>query len=261
MSRSTAWSWMRRQWASNGGGTAAPAPVERGYLQANGINDYGIALNAALGATAAGTEGEICVVVKTASLTPLASLTPYVQIVGGGAGGIPASSVVTGYTATANNFTARGWSPDGTGDTITTATAAGSGGVVFAAARRNGDGREVRSMVVRRGSGTPVSQGAATPADRTDVVHVAFGCLVTLAGTLQEVSAITFVAGVLLNRYPTLDEVAAYSASDDARLIWPDAIHAYWAASDVVGTSIPARVGAVPMTLMGGWSASDLVTT
>lgn len=243
----------------NRAGAPYVAP-ERHYLPFDGLNDYGVALDAAVGAFDAGTAGEICVVVKTASLAPLDSYTPYAQIVGGNSlSTIPESSVVTGYTATTAVFTARGWASDGTGSTVANATAAGSGGVVFAAGRRNGDGREVRSMVARRGSGTPVSQGTATPTDRTDAAHVVFGGWVTFAGAVQDVSAITFVAGVLLHRYPTLDEVAAYSASDDARLIWPDAIHAYWAASDVVGTSIPARVGAVPMTLMGGLSASVLV--
>lgn len=252
------WPPQRRQWWRQAIAAAQGGAVERGYLVADGVNDYGHALTAAAGAFAAGTAGELALVLKTNNSLAVFPKV-YGQIVdtaGSPSGTQESVTAAVGYSYGDTRIDTRTWDRSSGGSTMTSSLLGTAGGVTYAMCRRNGT-RELRAIVAR--AGTTIANNAATPTIDRDAAHVVIAARVNLALTPADHSPLQWVAGVLLLRYPTADEVAAYSATDDARAVWPDAIHAYWVASDAVGTSVPARVGSVPMTLAGGWSAADLV--
>lgn len=233
---------------------------ERGYLPADGINDYAIALDAALGASAAGVVGEVSLIVKTANRTAVfvgvyGHLCDVANAIGTNTESVTAALAYSGGAT--NSCTIRAWDVNGADSkSFNLAMLTGTGATIG----MNRTSAPLLSASAADG-GVSLSNGSIAPVATRVADHVVLGARITKALAPANFSALQYISAVVLTRAATTSEVAAYSNTNDARLIWPDDIYAYWVAADAVGTSIPPRVGTVPMTLTGGWSASDLVIT
>ena len=258
------WPPQRVRWWRQAVASGASGAPERGYLPADGVNDYGVAWDGALGAAAAGTAGQFCLITKLNSADPgLNSRVGGITDTTGSPSNIDFgalaaylfSSASTQYRLAAQSFSRAGVNDGAFAYTFPTPDAP----VVVAHSVANGG--SARGFFAR--AGVTLATSPYTPATSRVPEHVAVATTIRsdLLPATAGAAALQWRSTVILNREPTSGEIAAYSASDarDARLIWPSAIHAYWAAGDAVGTSVPARVGAVPMTLVGGWNSTDLV--
>lgn len=249
---------------------ANAGPPERGYLVADGVNDYGRALNAAVGAVAAGVAGEVCLLVKTRNRTSV-FVGVYGQlcdIAGATASTTEAATAALGYSGGATtSVVVRTWAPDSSGSASVTLGLASGTGLTLAMGKTSAP--QIRGLAADGGVSLANSATAPTVARGAD--HVIIGARVNTALVPTNFAPLHWVSAVVLTRVPLAEEVRRYGGNPndpdpeiaedarDARRVWPDAIHAYWPAAGVVETTVPALVGAVPVTLFGGWSAADLV--
>lgn len=247
---------------------AASAAVERHYLPFDGVGDYASAIGAATGVLAAGAAGRYCFIVKLKSAD---------YGLGKRAGGLtdpttgPPSNLDTGALAayiyssgsTQYRHAAQTFSPAGANEGAFAYTyGTPDAPVVMAHAVATTPSVSARGIFARGGAVLAASTYAPTTA--RDPQHLAVGT--TIRADLAPAGgygALQWVACALLNTFPDDSLIAAYSAGTchDLMAIWkPEAVHGYWVASDASGTTVPARVGSVPLTLVGGLTSDDLVS-
>lgn len=238
---------------------SSSSAAELHYLQFDGVGDYAVA-DAVFG----GISGDYTVAIKVASPVSFGGAgagTTWRYLSTGGpginaaaqsdydrirrsatlkarAGGVVPSSGATNYSPTASGELAA----EKTVLAVRRTAASGSDGVQF---------RCVNS------GGVVYSVDAWATMYKPD--HLCIGAAVddtlsTVASTFGNVSAI----GVLLaSAIVSDDELIAWLASDDAEGVVSNIDH-YWAVSDLTGSTIPARVGTVALTVSGP-TTSDLV--
>jgi hypothetical protein len=250
-------------WGPDETGLLVSTLVELHYLPFDGVNDYAHAVNAAVGAEAAGTAGEYCLVLKlnSANYTTNRRAGSITDTTGSPSNTDLGALAAFIYQSNTNRQAVQHFTRAGTNEGARAYTFASSAPCVVAHAYRNGS---FNSQGFFAAGGVSIDSGniSGTPTVTRVPQNVAVGTtLLSTGGVSTAYGNIQFVSCVVLNRYPTTAEMAAYSAADarDARTIWGAAIHAYWAASDASGASIPARVGSVPLTIVGGLTSSSLV--
>lgn len=247
---------------------ALSAAAERHYLPFDGVGDYAVGLNAATGVLEAGTSGQYCFVVKLRSadyglgkraggLTDTTTGPPSNLDIGALAAYLY-SSGATQYRHAAQTFSPGGSNEGAFAYTYGTPDAP----VVMAHAVANTPSVSARGIFARGGS--TLAASSYSPTTARDPQHLAIGT--TIHAELSPAGgygALQWVACVLLRTFASDGDIAAYSAGacHDAMTVWdPEEVHGYWVASDASGTSVPARVGNVPLTLVGGLTSGDLVS-
>lgn len=238
----------------------AIAPVlaaERHYLQFDGVGDYAVA-DAVFG----GISGDYTVAIKVAS--PVSSGgagTGWRYLATGGPG--TSATAQSDYDDIRRSATqkaraigvvpssgASNYLPSASGELPAEKT-------VLAVRRTAAGGANGAQFRCVNSGGVVYSVNASATMYKPDHLCIAAAvdnALSTVASTFGNVSAI----GVLLaSAIVSDDELIAWLASDDAEGVVSNIDH-YWAVSDLTGSTIPARVGTVALTVSGP-TISDLV--
>lgn len=259
-------------WGPDDVGLAAAVAVpEQHYLPFDGLNDYGLALDAAVGAFDAGVAGEICLVLKVDD-SQLVAYQRHAQIWGDGIGDLGCSVLIVYTTdfSTEQNTVLRSWDVTGAGGVNISVRTPSRGGATIASSRVNGtSGR----LIMQRGGVAYDVSGVIS--DTRPASHIILGAAAASSAGAPFLAAgfaaIRLTAAALLTRAPTPQEVADYSAdpndpdpgvarkAGDARAVWPDHIHWYVTGTHTTGTTMTDLVGNKDVTLYGGLSDADKV--
>ncbi len=233
--------------------TTPVVPVELHYLPFDGVADYAVA-DAVFGGIAG---DDYTVAIKVAGIFDTGGLAtkPYFA-----AGGPSAAGNVTQQRAL-TILRGGALTPQFSG--IVAAT--GAANYSFTVGSALPDAPHV--LATKRTATQAKSRVVTTAVDVTDdrsavprlPDHIAVGLAVNDALTASTAfGSPKLVSLVIANgEVSDADLIAWFNASTAVGII-PGITH-YWVASDAVADSIPARVGTVPLTLLGGLTATDLV--
>lgn len=230
----------------SGGGSAALA-AERHYLPFNGSTDYGIA-DAVFGSIT----GDYAFAMKIAGVFGSPVNGVYVSVGGPGAADLASHDR---FYATSSTAMAEASFNATTSASIISQSVTGLSNVASVVyCRRSDPSSDIR--VAQASAIVHTSNPASTIPNTPD--HFTIGARVKNdLVTVSNYGAPQFISAILTDgAIPDADLIAWLDGTDAEDHI--NGINHYWCASDIAGSSIPARVGTVPLTLVG-LVAGDLV--
>lgn len=245
---------------------ATPTPPETGYVQGNGSG--WIRIPDALGAFS----GAYSVITKYERMpTSYASWPGLTTLSNAYAASSTSLPNVTDYLhiqATGPQYRFRGLTLSATQNYASTGAGGVSNGAQVHSISRTGIGtgsRSARGRVVLQNGTIQYSANVTPSVDTypTDIHLLAFAQADNTLVTPPAPSDARLVAVVVLHREPTDSELQSYAHvnSRDASLIWGSDIKGYWTATDISGSSWPARVGTATGVLMAGLTSSAFTQT